>query len=299
MKVSNLPDREKLDHLLVRERSLLARTIFLAEQYKDLRSFDFHRFIDTEAILHYRELQEVSPPFPDSSEMVTVGGETDLRKFLAYGRSIFDMITALFPQSNSKASVLDFGVGCGRTSRHFFRYMDQYDVFGCDVDSAAIKYLNSEVKFISASVSGNKPPLNYTDNKFDIIFSVSVFSHLDVEVFASWLNELSRCLKPGGTLIITTHGRHALNLLSEPGRASQINVDEALLNRKKSLFSEQGFLWVPQAVGSADIDASQYGISFVSRERIESMLPASLVIQSYLDAYIGEWQDAIVLRRSK
>ena len=89
-------DRQKLDHLLVRERSLVERTDFLKEQYKDLTSFDFHRFIDTEAILYYRELQEVAPPFPPSSEMITVGGETDLRKFLAIGRHVFDLITGLF-----------------------------------------------------------------------------------------------------------------------------------------------------------------------------------------------------------
>ena len=194
--------------------------------------------------------------------------------------------------------MLDFGVGCGRTSRHFFRYMDQYDILGCDVDSAAIKYLNSEVKFIDASVSGNKPPLKYGAAKFDIIFSVSVFSHLDARAFGTWLNELGRCLKPDGRLIITIHGKHALDMLDEEGRATQLNIDEKLFGREKFRFAESGFLWVPQVAGSTDIDTSQYGISFVSRERIESMLPHSLAIKDYLVAYVGGWQDAVVLEKS-
>ncbi len=290
---------QSLDHLLIRERSLIERTGPLKEKYQDFTSFDFHRFIDTEAILYYRELQEVVPPFPPSSEMITVGGETDLRKFLAIGRHVFDLVTGLFQHSDKKLSVLDFGVGCGRTSRHFFRYMNQYDIFGCDVDSAAIEYLSSEVKFIDASVSGNKPPLKYDAAKFDIIFSVSVFSHLDAKAFSEWLEELGRCLRPGGRLIITTHGKHALDALEEEGRVTQLNVDERLFNHEKFRFTEDGFLWVPQAAGSTDIDTSQYGISFVSRECVESMLPRSLAIKDYLVAYIGGWQDAVILEKSE
>jgi ubiquinone/menaquinone biosynthesis C-methylase UbiE len=50
------------------------------------------------------------------------------------------------------------------------------------------------------------PPLDYKDNQFDLIYVLSVFTHLPEGLGVNWINELTRVLKPGGLLLITLHG---------------------------------------------------------------------------------------------
>jgi len=45
--------------------------------------------------------------------------------------------------------------------------------------------------------------LNYRDNEFDKIFSISVFEHIDNDGDCVAIKECERCLKPGGILVLT------------------------------------------------------------------------------------------------
>ncbi len=50
--------------------------------------------------------------------------------------------------------------------------------------------------------------LDWPDRSFDLVYSLSVFTHLTESVGLAWIEELTRVLKPGGHLVITTHGDH-------------------------------------------------------------------------------------------
>lgn len=51
----------------------------------------------------------------------------------------------------------------------------------------------------------------YPDAFFDIVYSVSVFTHLPEEMQLSWLEELRRVAEKGGYLLLTTHGMELLS----------------------------------------------------------------------------------------
>ena len=59
--------------------------------------------------------------------------------------------------------------------------------------------------------NGELPPLDEADDSFDLIYAVSVFSHLTDE-WPGWLSELHRLLKDDGILIATFLGRGFWNL---------------------------------------------------------------------------------------
>jgi ubiquinone/menaquinone biosynthesis C-methylase UbiE len=49
------------------------------------------------------------------------------------------------------------------------------------------------------------PPLEYEDSKFDFVYALSVFTHLDETLQFQWLLELRRVLRPEGILILTVY----------------------------------------------------------------------------------------------
>ena len=289
--------KSQLYHYTVRSDSLLKRSPVLQKSYTQSTDPKFGAYIDTEAILYIRELQDCGVSLPSWQDMITVGGETDLRLFLQIGRSCYDVINKYLPNKSEPLRILDFGVGCGRTARHFFRYIEQYEIHGCDVDAAPIEYLREKVPLIQPLLSSNEPPLPYNSNYFDAIYSVSVFSHLNQSSFVAWAEDLSRIMQLGGILVITIHGLHALDILRHNKRPDSIGIDGNIFRTAESNFEHEGFIWMPQATGSGDIDTNQYGISFVDKKRLLSYLPKSLKVIHYGEGEIGNWQDLVVIQK--
>jgi SAM-dependent methyltransferase len=54
--------------------------------------------------------------------------------------------------------------------------------------------------------------LPYPDRRFDLVSAVSVFTHLAYETQRLWVRELARILKPGGSLLLTLHGKPYVRL---------------------------------------------------------------------------------------
>lgn len=103
--------------------------------------------------------------------------------------------------------VLDFGSGAGRTLRHFFAEAQSAEFWGCDIDEPSISWLQENMSPpFHAWQSAHNPPLGLEHGSFDLIYAISVFTHLTYNSTA-WLLELHRLLKPEGLLIATFMGR--------------------------------------------------------------------------------------------
>jgi SAM-dependent methyltransferase len=102
--------------------------------------------------------------------------------------------------------VLDFGCGSGKVMRHFLAEAADCELCGCDIDERSVDWINAELHPpLSAFANGEAPPLDQPSSSFDLIWSVSVFTHL-TDHWAGWLAELHRVLKPGGLAIISFLG---------------------------------------------------------------------------------------------
>jgi ubiquinone/menaquinone biosynthesis C-methylase UbiE len=289
---------ESLAHYRARGISVYNRYPEMKQRFPSADCPEFERFIDTEGVLYYQELQEVAVPFPKWQDMATVGGETDLRQFLKIG---YDCYLSILPPLKSLADgarLLDFGVGCGRTIRFFYRQCDQYELHGCDVDASSISYLKDRVPFIKAIATSNRPPLPYSANYFDAVYCISVFTHFTAVAFSEWLLEICRVLKPHATLALTLHGEHSFDLVERnPQHRKSIRIDEASYQQSRGCMASEGFVFAHQYVGSADIDEDRYGINFISMDMFVRATRSWFDLVSYEPERIGGWQDLAVLRK--
>ena len=155
-------------------------------------------------------------PVPPRRLMVRVAGTADGDWFLRSGRAAYDAIAAHVPIAEL-GSVLDFGCGCGRVTR----YWDDFDgeVAGSDLDGGAIEWCRANLGFARFERNALAPPLAFDRESFDLVYALSVFTHLTEELQLSWRDELLRVLRPGGLLLLTTHGRSYAPRLDPDERA--------------------------------------------------------------------------------
>ena len=128
-----------------------------------------------------------------------------LRSYERAGAELRDAIVALLPPGWSFAGrrALDFGCGAGRVLRHFAAEAETAELWGCDLNRAAIEWIEENlVPPFHALANDAEPPLPFPDGHFDLIWAYSVFTHLG-ESWSRWLCELHRLLSADGVLIAT------------------------------------------------------------------------------------------------
>jgi ubiquinone/menaquinone biosynthesis C-methylase UbiE len=114
-------------------------------------------------------------------------------------------------------SILDWGCGTGRIIRHLPTVVDNSNTFfGTDYNKKYVKWCDENLIGITFKLNFLKPPLDFNDSSMDVIYGISIFTHLSEELHFSWMMELTRVLKNKGILLLTTHGIiHSLKLLPE------------------------------------------------------------------------------------
>lgn len=157
-------------------------------------------------------------PVPPQRLIVLVAGTADISWFLESGKlaaqSIIDTLEKSRLSIEDFQAILDFGCGCGRVVRHW-NSLKRAKVYGTDYNRKLIKWCRLHLPFAQFEKNGLCPPLTYSDKKFGFIYAFSVFTHMPEELQLSWINELSRILRPGGYLLITTHGERYLRPLTQ------------------------------------------------------------------------------------
>lgn len=121
------------------------------------------------------------------------------------GRDSRERIERLLPDGWSWEGkrVLDFGCGAGRTLRHFLSEAERAEFYGCDIDAPSVAWLADHFSPpLHVFQSDEAPSLPQPDGFFDLIYALSVFTHIS-DHWSGWLLELQRVLKPKGLLFAT------------------------------------------------------------------------------------------------
>jgi SAM-dependent methyltransferase len=154
-------------------------------------------------------------PVPPAELIVRVAGTPDVDWFLEGGRLGYETVRA--HAQPKPDSVLDFGCGCGRVTRYWLG--SGAAVAGSDLNDDAVDWCRRNLPFARFEDNGLAPPLVFDDAAFDLVYGLSVFTHLPEELQVGWLHELRRVLRPGGRLVLTTHGERYRDRLDHAERA--------------------------------------------------------------------------------
>jgi SAM-dependent methyltransferase len=158
-------------------------------------------------------------PIPPAHLIYLVILSRDIAWFLKSGYISYRCIASALNKNGYDTgdfqNILDFGCGCGRVLRHWKKSSRQ-DLYGTDYNEQLILWSQKNLSALAEfKTNQSHPPLNYPDDKFNFIYSLSVFTHLSDSMQKEWMNELFRILKPNGLLYMTLHGASRLYQLNE------------------------------------------------------------------------------------
>lgn len=164
---------------------------------------------------YYLDPARESFPLPDSARRTRVIGNDDEFGFRFLGATDFQRLSAasrafLGHELDAAGAVLDWGVGCGRIARYALRNFRGNRFVGCDIDAGNVRWCKDNLAAEFHHI-GLMPPMPFPADAFDLIYGLSVFTHLREPVQDRWLSELHRVMKPGGVGLFTVHGMTTLD----------------------------------------------------------------------------------------
>ena len=225
-------------------------------------------------------------PLPPGHLMSLVQGTPNVREFLTDGRgtaqAVLDVLHGSGIDIDSSMRVLDFGCGCGRVIRHLHA-MTGARFNGSDYNPQLIEWCQRNLRFGQFDVNGAAPPLAYESGQFDVVYALSVFTHFPEDLQSLWMAELSRILKPGGHLLMTTQGESFLPYMSEEERGKFRSG--RLVVREQGVVGGNPFVAIhPPEYVKTHLPSDLSLVSFVPETRRRAVPPSRLC-----------WQDGYVL----
>jgi SAM-dependent methyltransferase len=180
--------------------------------------------------------------------------------------------------------VLDFACGPGRVIGELAAAAKCCEMHGSDIDVEAIEWARKNLAAVARfAINTPAPPTAYASGMFDVIYSVSLFTHLDAPAQHQWLAEMARLLKPGGLLLATTHGRCATGSCTEAEFAA---------------LARDGFVYRTDRKGRFKVDGLPdfYQTTFHTVEYVRRHWGRHLEVVEHIEGGLNGHQDIVVLR---
>ncbi len=208
--------------------------------------------------------------------------------FIEHGESLLssleDAVHAVGKDLTSFPAVLDFGCGCARVLRAYhYRSSPSQRLCGTDIDVETIDWCRANYsKMAEFTLNSDAPPMAYADETFDLVYSVSVFTHLPEDMQLTWLRELQRVTKVGGYLLLTTF--------------NETSFEEVLLEESREGAREAGFFFNDQGPTTQGLP-DFYRQSYHTPAYIRSHWSEYFDVIEIRARAVDDLQDIVVCRR--
>jgi CBS domain-containing protein/SAM-dependent methyltransferase len=177
-------------------------------------------------------------PPPDLIQLVSgLRSARAYRFFYDSGARSAETVTSVLGRNGSLVedlgALLDFGCGCGRVIRHW-QDLHEVEIFGSDYNPKLVDWCGANLPFAKFQTNGLAPELEYPDERFDLVYAFSVFTHLDADLQVPWLAELRRVVRKGGLVLLTLHGRARARVLGDGDREA-FEAGELVVTRSEEV----------------------------------------------------------------
>jgi SAM-dependent methyltransferase len=172
-------------------------------------------------------------------------------------------------------SMLEFAAGFGRFTRHLAPVLPGR-VTVSDVHPGSVDFLKEQLG-VRGFYSTPDPEDLRIPGRHDLVFVLSMFTHLPPDRWAPWLRTLFAAVEPGGHLVFTVHHEKV------PGHEIAYGPD--------------GTFFTPSSE-SRELGADEYGTTFTTRAWVESEVRRALgrPPTAYRETSFWHGQDAVVVR---
>lgn len=119
------------------------------------------------------------------------------------------VLKKLFPDTN--LNFLDFGCGKGTITEKVHLLRPAYSITGVDISQKALTFAKKRIPKATFKIINESQVIPYPDNTFDFVLASDVLEHIYDTKTA--FRELSRILKPNGTLLISVPYNGKLKLI--------------------------------------------------------------------------------------
>jgi SAM-dependent methyltransferase len=179
-----------------------------AEKYALFRELDdeLWALLLTQRYDLYPHIRATLPSMPEPVLQEIWNGYSGLA-LARQGRSFYTKLRGLYAHhgetSLAESTVLDFGCGWGRLTRYLLRDVAPGRLYGCDPVEGVLESCRANRVWASFARSAPVPERLPFDERFDLAFAFSVFTHLSEVAHEASLLALHRSLRPGGILVLT------------------------------------------------------------------------------------------------
>lgn len=189
---------------------------------------------------------------------------------------------------------MDFGCSSGRVVRVLAAAFPDVHWIASDPNKQAIAWASENLPGIEFMVNGDDPPLPIESGSLDLVFAVSIWSHFEPELGIRWCEEMHRLIRPGGHLVLTTHGLTSIAYFAARGLRSERQCAEI----RDDLY-RKGW-WYAQEFGSEGdwgVTNPRWGTAFLDPEWILSALCPRWSLLEFAAGRNASNQDVYVFRR--
>jgi SAM-dependent methyltransferase len=230
---------------------------------------------------------------PEAERRLRVAGTADIDAFERLGLSdCLTMRRALreyFSRDYADyRAILDWGCGCARVAR-FVTEFAPHKVTGIDIDPDNIAWCQRNIAQIEFDRIELNPPTRFGSETFDLVYGISIFTHLSEADQNRWLAEIQRITKPGAAVLMSIQGELAF-----------VRADSDF--ERFLALEEKGFHVYGR---SPDLDGvlpelakiDYYKNIFHSRRYIYEQWSRYFEILDVIDAAFAGYQDLVIMRR--
>jgi SAM-dependent methyltransferase len=236
----------------------------------------------------------LTPAMPPDDVHAMARGAAAAGGSLYYADMVVDALGAAGFEPAAGTTILDFGCSSGRAVRPLAAAFPEAEWRGCDPIGAAISWAQENVAGVEFLHSPEQPPLPYDDGSLDAAYAISIWSHFNAPAAGRWFDEMQRLLRPGGLLLLTTHGPQTI----PHDRGARRRTDEQL-DRVAAGLERDGF-WFDNEFGEKGdhgVMDSDWGTAFLTAEwLLKAVTPAWKVVAS-APGRVEDNQDLYVLER--